>query len=76
MFNVTFVEKDSTLLGLSNKDKYDDRKIYYNCGDDKFQYVLSNYYNGPNFIMERQDDSCSNDTCEICPDGSCFFDFK
>jgi hypothetical protein len=48
LFEVTFVDENFTQAIVAGYDNHD-RDIFYNCGDDTFQYRLSDLFDGPNF---------------------------
>ena len=50
MLIVNFVDKYNTsIVALDPKVYTNDIKIFYNCGENKFNYILSDFLNGPNY---------------------------
>jgi hypothetical protein len=56
---VTFLEKNSVAIFPIN-DTQMAEKIFYNCGSNTFRYVVSSFYNGPNYNLDVLKSNYSN----------------
>ena len=72
-FNITFVGEYNTEVRSVVPQNFEEN-IFYNCGDETFEYVIQNYYNGPFFKVQLVEEQRRN--IEYCGNGSCFFQFN
>ncbi len=58
--NVTFLTKNNIDIFPINELNMNS-KIFYNCGSNAFKYVVSSFYNGPNYNLDVMQSNHSND---------------
>ncbi|CDW88978.1 UNKNOWN [Stylonychia lemnae] len=78
-FQFMFVTKENVQIAQTISAKEYHQSIFYNCGDDSFEYTVTEYFNGPNYMLQVVKPSGNElqdiNSEEQCEDGFCYFDF-